>query len=366
MKKENKIFSIYFKNVGQGDSILFEWFNNEGLLEIGIIDCVKKSNKSPVEDHLLLKKDKIKKIKFVILSHPHTDHFSGMESLLLFCKKYRIIIDEFYHTAELDPDYIKKMMTKNPLLDEERILYNPVFGSKKERLRRLYSLLDSYDRDKNNGVVKRVRCISIDNYRIQLNDVFSLIFYSPIFGNEIRNYIDSISDLDDAERILLTPNNSTANLLSTVLLLYSENFQMFFSSDSTKNTHLRLLEDTEIDFSKANVCQPAHHGSEKNFVEDFWKKKFNIKNLDVIISAGEQYGHPDSNVIKFFSKSKSVHCTNNVNGFKQHFNKSDEIANNINELLFDLDIEINNPKIECGEKKISIFENGNYTIETSP
>ena len=39
---------ITFKDVGQGDSILLEWIDDEGVNKLGIIDCSKKGKEIPM------------------------------------------------------------------------------------------------------------------------------------------------------------------------------------------------------------------------------------------------------------------------------------------------------------------------------
>ena len=94
---------ITFKNVGQGDSIILEWSrNNEPRL--GIVDCHIFQNTNPTVRHL--QKVGCRKIDFIILSHPHDDHFSGMLELLEFCEKQDIPILRFMHSAAIHPEYL--------------------------------------------------------------------------------------------------------------------------------------------------------------------------------------------------------------------------------------------------------------------
>lgn len=95
---------VTFKNVGQGDSILLEW-NQDDEDKIAIIDCNRYLNNNPVLDYIKLKE--YREINFMILSHPHLDHFSGFVELLNYCKNNNIKIRRFLHTAQTTPDYLK-------------------------------------------------------------------------------------------------------------------------------------------------------------------------------------------------------------------------------------------------------------------
>lgn len=94
---------ITFKDVGQGDSIILEWVNNS-VEEFGIIDCNKKGKLNPTLDYI--RTINPKELQLVVLSHPHRDHYSGFEELLLFCKEKRIKIKRFAHSLNhIGTDY---------------------------------------------------------------------------------------------------------------------------------------------------------------------------------------------------------------------------------------------------------------------
>ena len=87
-----------FSNVGQGDSIVLEWDYN-GTTKYGIIDCKLTNNGNPTIEYLELIKPT--QIEFIILSHPHTDHFSGMSDLLEYLVFNKIDIRYYMHTGTL-------------------------------------------------------------------------------------------------------------------------------------------------------------------------------------------------------------------------------------------------------------------------
>ena len=95
---------VTFKDVGQGDSIIIEWRKNSKSY-VGIIDCnLKTNNRNPILEHIKILSTK--EISFIILSHPHYDHFSGFEDLFNYCEKNKIIIKNFIHTAHANIIFI--------------------------------------------------------------------------------------------------------------------------------------------------------------------------------------------------------------------------------------------------------------------
>lgn len=70
---------ITFKDVGQGDSIILEW-DKDGKKKIGIIDCNKYFGANPVLSYIKNPENKVEEIEFLILSHPHHDHFLDLKN----------------------------------------------------------------------------------------------------------------------------------------------------------------------------------------------------------------------------------------------------------------------------------------------
>lgn len=83
LSRSNKYFDglkVHYINVGQGDSILVQVNNKNLLIDAGPEDASEK---------LLsyLSKQDIKKLDYVVATHPHEDHIGGMASII---KKYKI------------------------------------------------------------------------------------------------------------------------------------------------------------------------------------------------------------------------------------------------------------------------------------
>ncbi len=72
------MLELYFFNVGHGDSIAIKFPNNEW----GIVDCNRCDKQSIPNVLKFLQKENVEKLKFVCISHPHLDHFDGMETII--------------------------------------------------------------------------------------------------------------------------------------------------------------------------------------------------------------------------------------------------------------------------------------------
>ena len=101
--------NITFKNVHQGDAILLEWTSDIGERELGIIDCSLCSlYTNPILNSL--KENRDKKVKFLVLTHPHTDHYSGLTEILHYLYTNNIEIEYFIHSSQFHIDSLKEIL----------------------------------------------------------------------------------------------------------------------------------------------------------------------------------------------------------------------------------------------------------------
>jgi len=186
------VVKVTFKNVGQGDSVLLEWVSND-IPKIAIVDCNLYQSTNPVLEYII--QQEIKEIEFIILSHPHTDHFSGFYQVLNYCRNNQILIKRFLHTSQVTSDFLKSA-TRSLKADEE--------------LFKLFSLLKIM-RDN-----EEIEIYTIDdnpNLIIPLADGYNMEVLSPS-SIEVDKYIRGVKYPFDEEESTSNPN---ANWLSTIL-----------------------------------------------------------------------------------------------------------------------------------------------------
>lgn len=105
-EKTNNKLLVHFIDVGQGDSILVQ-VNDKNLL----IDAGPESNKDSLLQYL--KSKNIKKLNYVLATHPHEDHIGGMDDVI---KAFNV--DKFYspkiqNTTKTYTNMIKALNDKN-------------------------------------------------------------------------------------------------------------------------------------------------------------------------------------------------------------------------------------------------------------
>lgn len=288
---------ITFKDVGQGDSIVIEW-SKDGNNKIGIIDCCNKGRRNPILTHL--NSHKYNEIDFIILSHPHKDHYSGLLQLLEYIEKEKIIVNRFSQTithagqaywkyfeiSSFDTRLLKKIIKKTKVLKEL-------------------------------GLIKK-NDLLVDGKIIKIEDNIELECLAPS-TDDIELY-QKIVKLDADKN--MKEASQAANLLSTVIKLKIDDNFILFTSDAESSALSGIINNYSAKFggAKFHVCQLPHHGSEKNINENFWQIVETIDLRHAIISAGhnKKYNHPSYSVIKKFNDNGfQIHCTNIVNGMLQ-------------------------------------------------
>ena len=292
---------ITFKDVGQGDSIILEW-TNDGSDKIGIIDCSKKNNNNPVLDYL--KNSTYKEIEFVVLSHPHSDHYNGMVELFSYIEHAGIYVNNFYHSLLiLGPEYYKYLHLVE--IDTEAI----------KMLKEITEITGAL-REKN--FIRRINPV-FENTRIDLAENMYLKALSPS-QREAEIYMKMIGYEPYRDK---KKSSSAANYLSTLFKLVVNDKYCLLTSDCEPETFLRVLSERahpEFHNKALFLGQLPHHGAEKNYVPAFWDAVIREDLRHAVVSAGSnfKYKHPHFPVIKgFFDNGYQIHATNIVHGMEE-------------------------------------------------
>lgn len=288
------MLKITFLNVGQGDSIIFEWNDNEEN-KIGIIDSNVFNSSNPSLEYLKLKNTNT--IDFVILSHPHTDHFSGLKEILEHCEKNDIKIKNFLFTSFQTIHYIKSAVNDT--------------GSKSELKQLLKKVNELYD----NKLIENITFVILGKNDIRLTDDILIKIISPS-EYEYTKYtqqtgIFTVNDDEDPT------NNPNANLLSTVLKVYSLRFHWYviLTSDVMKKTLENLwIKHQNLILGNLYLGQCPHHGSKNNLENMFWKTRTRISQTPIVFSVGvNSFGHPSQHVVDFYRKNDfKIYSTNQI------------------------------------------------------
>lgn len=279
--------TITFKNVGQGDSIILEWgeSNQSG---IGIIDC-NQNNGNPILNYI--QRTNPHSIEFIILSHPHYDHFSGMLELVKYCHDNNIWIKYFLQTSShFSSDFIRAALNT----------------AKSERL---WISLMQYVNDTYQIQNTKVGLIQADGLstHLSLGNQSKLTFLSPKYEDFLRFIRKEKYKFDEEE----SHNNPLANILSAICRIETKDGYILLTADTSKNQLDRI---SKILNGKLLLGQSPHHGSGNNHASNFWHGIKRFPKTPIVFSVGvNRYGHPSRKAIDSFIKNDyEIFSTNRV------------------------------------------------------
>ncbi len=306
---------ITFKDVGLGDSIIIEWLDDNNNCKLGVIDCCLYKHSNPVLEHI--RRHRINEISFLIISHAHEDHYSGLEELLQYCINSNTIIHNFYH----------------PFRDN--LLISILNGDKKSysKKSKLQSLIRTIYEVCNNTIIKNpVSPITKNTKGLTLNKVTFLEFISP-------HHDDFLKVVKAQSKNYSRGDSVDYNWIASIIKIFSKDWYILLTSDATKKHFSRLKEEQkEIDLNKLLILnQIPHHGSKHNHFVKFWQLLKKGDGCPSIVSVGEnkKYRLPDSEVIEsFINLGYEVFSTNYVNGLRDYFETTQTLEKeNISSLL---------------------------------
>ncbi|GAA0123811.1 hypothetical protein UT300018_31290 [Clostridium faecium] len=268
MPKSSPI-KIAFLDVGHGDSIVLSMTDKKGLNRAIIVD-----SGNYIKTKKYIKENDIDIVDHILITHFHTDHYRGINSL----------IDSLTNSG---------ILIKNICWEKDKVYREP--EDEKTYVAFTTKLLDNHLK------------LGIDNgvKRFSNTDYIKL----------------SIDDVDELDIKIVYPNNFAANKFSdknvnntsTVLKIEYRNKKIILPGDlegegwKILNTYLKDL--------RCDILKMPHHGDYFNSMEGVLSTKEIIDNTTprfAVISTGknDKYNHPDKNTIDCLrDEGVTVLCT---------------------------------------------------------
>lgn len=284
---------ITFKDVGQGDSIIIEWESSSKIC-YGLIDCNLVEGRNPTLD--FLKAKSVSEIEFIVLSHFHYDHFSGMADVFQHFIDNNIRVKHFFHSL-------------TPLVAD---IYNRIFTSQKIQscISVFFEKYDAFD-----YLVDDKIPVSPHIAPLKLSDELYMSFLAPkgkiydVMARQLSRKVNKI-----------TTTIADINKLSTIILIEEKdgNECLLISSDATRKAfkEIKSISNTTV------LVQAPHHGSWPSIETRFWSVLKRIDKCPVVFSVGNvpRDRLPNVETVSFFdTQCYDVHSTNGVFGISEYF-----------------------------------------------
>ncbi len=237
-QKPDKFLHVYFLDVGQGDSIYVRTMNNVDML----IDGGPCNNVLSELGDIMPFYDR--KIEYILLTHPHADHVSGLIEVIKRYEVGRIISTDAVHTSN---EYLEWLTT----IKEKNIPFQLI----------------------RNGDV-----INLDE------DVEFRIFWPE------NSYRDK--------------NIDNLNNTSIVGKLTYNNIDFMLTGDAEDEVQNAILKNYSADELQSEIYKVAHQGSKDSANEDFIKA-INPELSIIFAGVDNKFGHPHQIALDLLSSINS-------------------------------------------------------------
>ncbi|MGP1574887.1 ComEC/Rec2 family competence protein [Selenomonas sp.] len=233
------VLEVKVLDVGQGDAILIRTADEVIFIDTGDVDEHPKLEAA-------LKKENIKTVDKLIITHPHADHLGGASVIFKNCEVKAVYDNGEPTTTKLYRDYLKTIKAKG-------IPYK--------------ALVDGDVLDFGGGVSFRV-----------LGPTAQMVKEGGKKNGK--------------------PN---LNINSIVGRLEYGDFTMLFTGDAEKETEKAVLSHHSAAEIKSLVLKAPHHGSKTSSTTAFLKAAA-PEAVAISCGAGNEYGHPHKEVLERYKK----------------------------------------------------------------
>lgn len=227
--------NITFLNIGQGDASFIEFQNGEQML----VDCSEDAKILEALGRVMSFRDRT--IDYLLITHPHTDHYGGCIDVLKRYEVKNIIFTDYTHHTN----------------SSVAILLNTI--------------------QQEQAVLKEIR--GEETWSVAST---TLHFLYPDAPAETRPVMND------------TPDN--ANNMSIVFLLQFGNEKVLFTGDAEAEVESYLIKKYG-QILDSDILKAGHHGSQTSSGDDFLKV-VTPKITTISSGKGNEYGHPSLRTLK--------------------------------------------------------------------
>jgi len=312
---DSDLVNICVFGPGYGESILI----NIPHIGWGIIDSCYPRIKGKQENPALkyLKRKNVSKLAFLILTHPHEDHYLGFDEIIEF---YLGRIDRIcIYNGDGIREY-REYLSKKELLGGKGLRsFSNVFRSAQEAKKRGANFIK---------LSERTEIIRRGNYG---NHEVEILALSPS-AESVQRYRDILFEAiprKDGDVIHEIPDTHH-NLLSSAIWCSIGNLRLIFSSDVENGKCGQIgwkgiLNNVDCPSLSAHVVKVPHHGSPNAFYDPVWEKFSQEASPLSIITPFDRASNPlpkENIVIKIAKFSHAVAITS-----KTKFLKPEKVYN---------------------------------------
>jgi beta-lactamase superfamily II metal-dependent hydrolase len=288
-------------NVGDADAIIIRQFINDQSYVI-LIDAGHEEDAELIKNQLMNYYGS--HINLAICTHPDSDHKDGFFGLI---NDEDITIDELWLS---DPDEILTCEEKQALGDEEEV---------KEAIHMIWQKSGNDELNLINLALRKgIQVYSVIDGAFD-NDLHIQIvgptaeYYKEAIKNMINDNLAEIRSREEIDEEFApdkeedpSPSNATSLI---VLFVPGNGKKLLFTGDANTDSLEEMLYEYE-DLRNVYLLKVPHHGSRYNLTKNIIRA---LSPKTSIISASDQYGHPNNEVADYLARYGDVYSTHILN-----------------------------------------------------
>jgi len=265
------MLELYFLNVRNGDSVLVKLPDDRW----GIIDSNQISPKNDPPVLSLLRKFKIKHIAFILLTHPHADHYRGFAKIVDYLNKARIKVDAFVDFGMPEIEELNKL--------KQQIAKYDIYKKDVDDYYSLLKFLDS--RTKSKKLPMEYVSAGFDKFLLSFKGG-QLRSYAPL-DDSLRNYRKSLIATISTRKYFDSAVDH--NMVSVIAGLKFGDFTVMFGGDATSECWYRvILKAKEAGLNlRSHLIKISHHGSNEGYFTGLFDRISRGSGSVAVISCGK-------------------------------------------------------------------------------
>ncbi|WP_018249650.1 MBL fold metallo-hydrolase [Orenia marismortui] len=229
---KKKLLKAHFIDVGQADSTLIQLPNNQNIL----IDGGNNSDASLIIRYL--NNLHIKKIDYLIATHPHEDHIGGLDNIINNFKINKIYMPEVSHTSQSFKDLLLSISNKGLKINAAKTGIS-LLDDNKLHIKIIAPIKNYYDELNNYSVIAKITF-----------DKISILFTGDAESEVEKELLDTNYNLE-ADLLKVAHHGSNSSTTSSFLKRVNPKYAVISVGKNNKYGHpnkstLRKLQQEDI------------------------------------------------------------------------------------------------------------------------
>lgn len=252
---------VHVFGANEGECVVLRLPDGKWGVIDSLLDSPSSTTKFPVTRFLIDRK--VSSLAFVLLTHPHADHYLGMRAIL-----NAFSVERFWRSAAMTPPRLRQIV--NLAISESVATGLPSLSSEAGELCSLFDDVRILKDEKKTIVENAGRNTQIYPFGIESGD-FRITALGPI-GAAVEKYEESLAKCFDSSGTYTgSLKHSLHNTISAPILIRYGTTRVLLGADTDRPSWEEILKDHRQDLSDVHLVKASHHGSTTGYCDGLWE-----------------------------------------------------------------------------------------------